>query len=110
MPDVHAVEVADGLKEEFLKEHRKDLDRAGDAWEALVDLAPKLRNDPFHGTHIPKDRFPPAYDDYDNLWKLDLPHAFRALYSVLGRPGGGVRVAIDWIGDHGEYERLFGYG
>lgn len=41
--------------------------------------------------------------------ELDLPHAFRALYSVLTRPGGGFRVVVDWIGDHKEYDRLFGY-
>lgn len=46
---------------------------------------------------------------YDNLWKIDLPHDFRAIYTVLGRPGRGIRVAIEWIGDHKEYDALFGY-
>lgn len=89
--------------------HKKGRQRAEEAWQALVNRAPRLKEDPFHGTQIPKDRFPSRFEAYDNLWKLDLPHAFRAVYTVLGRPGGGIRVAIEWIGDHDEYDRLFGY-
>jgi len=99
-----------GLREDFLKRHRKDAKRAHEAWAALVRHAGPLRADPFFGTQIPKDRFPRAFRSYDNLWKLDLPHAFRAVYTVIGRPGRGIRVAVDWIGDHAEYDRLFGYG
>ena len=106
---VDAVEVAVGLREDFLKRHKKDRVRAEAAWRALVRLAGTLREDPFAGTQVPKELFPQAFAKYDNLWKLDLPHAFRAVYTVLGRPGGGVRVAVEWIGDHGDYDRLFGY-
>ena len=109
MARVDAVEVAVGLREDFLKRHRKDRARAEAAWDALVRSARTLRNDPFAGAQVPKDRFPRAFRAHDNLWKLDLPGAFRAVYSVLGRPSGGVRVAVEWIGDHREYERLFGY-
>lgn len=104
-----AVEVLAGLREDFAKRHRKDRARADAAWGALVKVAPKLRADPFLGTQVPKDRFPRAFREHANLWKLDLPHAFRAVYTVLGRPQGGIRVRVEWIGDHGEYERLFGY-
>lgn len=52
----------------------------------------------------------PCVRDYDNLWKLDLPHAFRAVYTVLTRGERGVVIGVEWIGDHKEYDRLFGYG
>lgn len=109
MPAVDTVEAAEGLREGLLKKHRKDLKRADEVWTALVAFAPKLKKDPFLGTQIPKDRFPAAFAGYPNLWKLDLPHAFRAVYAVIGRPGGGVKVVIDWVGSHKEYDRLFGY-
>lgn len=109
MPGVDSVEVAAGLKQGFYKRRRKDLQRAKRAWSALVALGSELGRDPFVGIQIPKDRFPDQFSEYDNLWKLNLPHAFRAVYTVIGRPGGGVRVAIDWIGTHKEYDRLFGY-
>lgn len=109
MPQVDTVEVAVGLREEIYRRHRKDRARAHAAWNAFVKLGRPLRNDPFLGTQIPKNRFPRAFRNYPNLWKLDLPHAFRAVYTVIGRPGRAVRVAVEWAGDHREYEKLFGY-
>ena len=103
------VEVAAGLKQKFLRDHRRDGGRAGDAWRRLVEIGADLSKDPFFGVQIPKDRFPKAFKGDRNLWKLDLPHAFRAVYTVMGRPGGSVRVVIRWVGDHKEYEKLFGY-
>lgn len=110
MDGADTVEVVQGLREDLMTRHKKDRQRADQAWEALVDRAPRLTEDPFPGTQIPEDRLPRRFEAYGNLWKLDLPHAFRAVYTVLGRPSGGIRVAIEWIGDHGECERLFGYG
>jgi hypothetical protein len=109
MPNPASVEVLDGLKEQFFKRHHRDASRARDAWAGLVRLGAGLERDPFSGTQIPKRLFPKAFRDYDNLWKLDLPHAFRALYTVLTRPGKEIRVTVDWIGDHKEYDKLFGY-
>ncbi len=109
MQGVDDVVAAVGLRDDFLKRHRKDRRRAQTAWDAFRLKVALLRSDPFLGTQIPKDRFPAAYARYDNLWKLDLPHAFRAIYTVIGRPGRHVVVAVDWIGDHDEYDALFGY-
>lgn len=103
------VRAAVGLKQDFLKRHRKRRTAAQDAWDALLDHAPRLRADAFSGTQIPKRLFPAPFSAHDNLWKLNLPRAYRAVYTVLARTGGGVIVAIEWIGDHTEYGRLFGY-
>ncbi len=103
------VEVLDGLKEDFFKTYRRDRARAHEVWDGLVRLGRHLSQDPFSGVHIEKRLFPKRFRDYDNLRKLDLPHAFRAVYTVLARPGRGVRVAIEWIGDHKAYNEFFGY-
>lgn len=109
MVRVEAVEVVEGLKEDFFKRHKKDRERAEQVWDALVETGDRLWDAPHAGTQIQIDRFPATFRNHPNLWKLDLPHAFRAVYTVIGRPGGGVRVAVEWIGDHGEYDKLFGY-
>ena len=109
MPVAVSVEILDGLKEQFLKRHNRDVARARDVWSAHVKLGETLERDPFSGTQIPKRIFPKPFRHHDNLWKLDLPHSFRALYTALTRPGRGLRVAVEWIGDHKEYDKLFGF-
>lgn len=47
--------------------------------------------------------------EIDNLWKYDLPRAWRLLYSVAGE--GEVKVIaiiLEWM-DHKKYERRLGY-
>ncbi|MBI2077411.1 MAG: hypothetical protein HYT80_03435 [Euryarchaeota archaeon] len=109
MAEPAAVEVLEGLKESFFKGHRREGQKAHEVWRGLVRLGAALAKDPFSGIHIEKRLFPRRFRQYDNLWKLNLPHSFRAIYTVLGRPGSGIRVAIEWIGDHKEYDVLFGY-
>lgn len=109
MASAGAVEVAEGLREDLFRRHKKDRSLAEEAWDDLVSWAPRLRQDAFAGIQVPKDRFPKPYGEYDNLWKINLRHGFRAVYSVLSRPGMRFVVAVEWIGDHKEYDRLFGY-
>lgn len=90
-----SVEVEEGAKEDFLRRHARDAKRAAEAWKALVRMGTALERDPFFGTQIPKDRFPKRLKDDPNLWKLDLPHAFRAVYTVMGRSGAPrLRVVV----------------
>lgn len=93
----------------FFAQHNKDAVRAKDAWDGLLRLADRLRSDPFGGTQVPKDRFPSDLSEFDNLWKLDLPHALRAVYSVMNDPARKTYIAVVWLGDHHDYERLFAY-
>lgn len=105
----NAVLVIEGLQAAFQKRHRRDKGRADKAWKALVAYGPRLAVDAFAGVHIRRRQFPGPFREHDNLWKIDLPNGFRALYTVLGRPGHGVVVSIEWLGDHKEYDELFGY-
>jgi len=95
---------------------------------ACADLQPKqakklawwverLKQDPFVGDQLPKARIPeslarrhglPATPP--NLWRLELPLAFRILYTVRGSRSQGIVVAVLEILSHRDYDRLLGYG
>lgn len=44
-----------------------------------------------------------------NLFQLELPGVWRALYTVASGPMAGTQIRIVWIGYHTRYDRLFGY-
>ncbi len=65
----------------------------------------------FCGIQISKRQIPKEYlQKYgiDNLWKYDLPNAWRLLYSVGREEVAVVSIVLEW-GSHKEYERKFGY-
>jgi hypothetical protein len=104
------VRVVAGLREEFLRRHRKDIARAMSAWDALVARGRFLLEDSTWGQPVPRRRIPRRFRHLPNLYLIpELPHRFRALYSVLRRPGTPVVCVVEWIGDDSEYDELFGY-
>jgi hypothetical protein len=44
----------------------------------------------------------------DNLWKYDMPSAWRLLYSLKTEEIEIVAIILEWL-DHKNYERRFGY-
>jgi len=70
-----------------------------------------LKKDPFCGIAIQKRLIPKIYIKkygIDNLWKYDLPGAWRLLYSVAADRVKIVSIILEWL-DHKGYERRFGY-
>lgn len=70
-----------------------------------------LETDAFCGTQIPKKLFPKEYVrkyKIDNLWKYNLPNAWRLIYTVT--PGGITvfSVILEWM-PHKDYEKRFKY-
>jgi hypothetical protein len=105
-----AVVTVEGLKENFFKRHGKDLKRAREAWDGLVTRRERLAQDTGTGEPIPRNRWPKTFRDLPNLYLIpELAHRFRARYTVIRHPTDGVLVRIEWIGDHQEYDDLFGY-
>lgn len=69
-----------------------------------------LKRDPTCGTHIPKRIVPREYRarGAKNLWKYNLPGAWRLLYTIKGNSVMIMAIVLDWM-SHKDYERLFGY-
>lgn len=91
-------------------EDRAALDGTQD--DKLLWHAKRLREDVTWGDQIPSDRIPSALEERyacTNLWRLELPGGWRALYTIQTRPGEPTTVSILRILDHGDYDRLLGY-
>jgi len=98
------------LKDAFekLKESRtEDLRLYSWLSRAFDDIA----DNAFCGIQIPKKLIPKVYlDKYgvDNLWKYNLPDAWRLLYSVARDEVIVIAIILEWM-PHKEYERRFKY-
>lgn len=110
-PRADDVRVIEGLKDDFFKRHKKDLKRAQEAWDGLVARRGALLRDVQLGEPIQKKRRPKNLRDYHTLFLVpELPHRFRAIYEVSSAsPQKPIIVTVVWIGDHAEYDKLFGY-
>lgn len=81
-------------------------------FESLNAAIAKLRQNPLAGVQVPRTLWPASYiKSYgvDNLWKLNLPGAWRLVYTVRGNEVEILAVLVEWM-THKEYERRFGYG
>ncbi|MDP2947038.1 MAG: hypothetical protein Q8N88_02900 [Nanoarchaeota archaeon] len=70
-----------------------------------------LKDKPDCGIRVPNRLIPREYSqkyEITNLWKYNLPNAWRLLYTITGNGIKIVSVLLDWM-THKEYERLFGY-
>lgn len=70
-----------------------------------------LKKDPFVAIKIPRKLWPPEYGKkygLDNLWKYDLPNAWRLVYTVKGDSVQIVAIVLEWF-EHKKYERRFKY-
>ena len=70
-----------------------------------------LSKDAFCGIQIPKKQIPNEYIKkygIDNLWKYNLPNAWRLIYSVTKDEIVVISIVIEWM-NHKKYEKRFGY-
>ncbi|MFH1751821.1 MAG: hypothetical protein ABH821_02685 [archaeon] len=70
-----------------------------------------LKKDPFCGIRIPRKQWPKEYIkkfDINNLWKYDLPGAWRLVYTVKGAKVEVMSIILEWF-SHKEYNRKFNY-
>jgi len=71
----------------------------------------KIKEDCFCGIQIPKKLIPKEYFkkyNIKNLWKYNLPNAFRLLYSIESNEIIVLAIILEWM-NHKEYERKFKY-
>ncbi|MBI4214453.1 hypothetical protein HY546_00505 [archaeon] len=70
-----------------------------------------LKGNPFVGIKIPKRLWPKDYIQkfqVNNVWKYDLPNAWRLIYTIKGTSVEIIAVLLEWF-DHKNYERRFNY-
>jgi len=71
-----------------------------------------LEEDAFCGIQIPKKLIPKEYfkrfGNLTNLWKYNLPDAWRLIYTIKNNKAIVLSVILEWM-DHKEYERRFNY-
>lgn len=97
------------LSEEAVKE-QKSLSKEQE--KKLLWWRDRLARDVTVGDPIRKSLIPTALKkkyEINNLWRLELPGGWRALYTIASRPAGKPEVFILRILSHKEYNRLFGY-
>jgi len=90
------------------------------AFEKISDLNLKkfierafedIDQNPFCGIQISKKLIPREYlkkYSIKNLWKYNLPEAWRLIYSIEGVTLKIVTIVLEWL-DHKEYEKRFKY-
>lgn len=71
-----------------------------------------LEENAFCGIQIPKKLIPKEYEkkfgNLDNLWKYNLPNAWRLVYTIKDSDVIVISIILEWL-DHKEYERKFNY-
>ena len=70
-----------------------------------------LKKNPMCGVKIPKKLWPRSYvKQYEvtNLWKYDLPNAWRLVYTIETDEVKIVNIILEWF-DHKNYEKRFKY-
>ena len=97
------------LSEDAVKD-RKRLSKEQE--KKLLWWRDRLARDATVGDPIRKSLIPVVLGrkyEVDNLWRLELPGGWRALYTIASRPGGKPEISMLRILSHKDYDRLFGY-
>jgi len=77
----------------------------------IIRALEDLEENAFSGTQISKKLIPKIYCtnfSIDNLWKYDLPNAWRLIYSIKNNEICVLSIILEWM-SHKEYERRFNY-
>jgi Txe/YoeB family toxin of Txe-Axe toxin-antitoxin module len=80
-------------------------------YSRLVRAFEDIEKNAFCGIQIPKRLIPQEYIkkyNITNLWKYNLPDAWRLLYSVENQQLCVVSIVLAWM-SHPDYERKFRY-
>ncbi len=70
-----------------------------------------LKKDPTCGTKIPRKLWPKIYVQkygITNLWKYDLPNAWRLIYTIETDEIKILNIILEWF-NHKDYEKRFKY-
>lgn len=81
--------------------------------EQLEKAFNNLSENAFCGVQIPKKLIPKEYikrfGNLTNLWKYNLPDAWRLIYTIKNNEIEILSVLLEWFTSHKDYERRFNY-
>jgi len=99
------------IDENAKKEYEKAKAEDPQLYKFLERATNDLKENHLCGIKIPKKYWPKDYVkkySIDNLWKYDLPNAWRLIYTIVKDELKIVAVILEWF-DHKKYDRRFGY-
>jgi len=99
--------INDKVKKAFEKLKRSD----SKLYKFILRAFEDIEENVFCGIQLPKKLIPKEYlkkFNVRNVWKYNLPGAWRLLYSVEGRNLIILSIVLEWM-DHKTYERRFKY-
>jgi len=105
------IKFADGKVKKAFGELEHSTTEDKQLYRFLIQAFENLEHDAFSGIQLPKRQIPKAYFQkygVDNVWKYNLPNAWRLLYSVAREEVIVVSIVLEWL-DHKNYDRRFGY-
>ncbi len=97
--------------DEKLKKSFENLGKNDELYRWLITAFKDIRSNAFGGIQIPKRLIPKQYlkkYNINNLWKYNLPKAWRLLYSIESDGVIVISIVLEWT-DHKKYERIFKY-
>ena len=95
------------IKKAFDKLKKKDQE----LYKIISQTLKNIEDNVFCGIQIPKKLIPKYYSkrfNVKNLWKYNLPNAWRLIYSVEGENFTIISIILEWM-DHKTYEKRFKY-
>ena len=100
----------ESIKEAFYKLEKGDSSEK-ELFKFIDQALENIEKNAFCGIQIPKKQIPKEYlikYNSTNLWKYDLPNAWRLIYSIRGGKAIVISLILEWM-NHKEYERRFNY-
>ena len=99
------------IDEKTKKEYEKSKEEDPKLFTFLERATDGLKQNPESGIKIPRKFWPKEYVKkykIDNLWKYDLPNAWRLIYTIAKGEVKIMAIILEWF-DHKTYEKRFGY-
>ena len=99
------------IDQKVREEYEKAKEENPQLFKFLERATSDLKENPLCGAKIPKKLWPKDYIrkySIDNLWKYDLPNAWRLIYTISKDQVKILAIILEWF-DHKDYEKRFGY-
>ena len=100
----------ENIREAFYKLEKGD-DSERELFKFINQALDNLEENAFCGIQIPKRLIPKEYITkygVKNIWKYDLPKAWRLIYSIINDEIVVISLVLEWL-DHKNYEKRFKY-